>query len=205
MAISLPSKGFPDGSTWRVLSWVEGNRKGFPLQPEEGTFAAPGWGPAMCSVGGDGGVLEVGHDVGGEQLDGAHDLLVGQAGEAEVAEDVVDSGFLGLLQGVLSPLRECPAAAADRRGPGRPGGHGRAGGWPSARSPWRLCRSCPSAYRWAPRRSRLNAVSGRRSSPARRRPARLLPWWGPRRWTWTWEGPSGRARARALPFSDATD
>ena len=48
------------------------------------------------------------HDLGGEQLDGAHHLMVGQAGEAEVAEYVVDARVLHLLQPLGDNLRRAP-------------------------------------------------------------------------------------------------
>ena len=73
----------------------------------KGDLCVPGNAARLVS-GGDGRVLEVGHDVSGKQLDGAHHLLVGQAGEAEVAKDVVDAGFLGLLQPFYHHLRGAP-------------------------------------------------------------------------------------------------
>ena len=52
--------------------------------------------------------LEVGHNLGGEKLYRAHDLLVGQPGEPECAEDMVDSGSLGFLQPLHHHLGGAP-------------------------------------------------------------------------------------------------
>ena len=53
-----------------------------------------------------------------EQFYRAHHLPVGQAGEAEVAKDVVDSCFLGLLQPFYHHLGGAPERGQARRGPG---------------------------------------------------------------------------------------
>ena len=53
-------------------------------------------------------LLEVRHHLGGEQLDRAHHLVVRQAGEPEVAEDVVDPRVLHLLQPLGDHLRRSP-------------------------------------------------------------------------------------------------